>query len=81
MLLVDEDVALLGLGDRDHLGVHAEVAGARMDEPQEVHLAVAGREIDAAIVVDAAGLAGDRLELAIEVERVFLQPRDVGVAS
>ena len=50
-----------------------------MDELEEIHLPVARREVDAAIVVDAAGLAGDRLELAIEVEGVFLQLRDVGV--
>ena len=50
-----------------------------MDELQEIHLPLARGEIDATIVVDAAGLAGDLLELAIQVEGVFLEPRDIGI--
>ena len=70
----------LASATRDDLGLHAEVAGAAADQVQRIHLALVGGQHQAAVRVQAAGLAGQRLELAIEVDRVFLQARDVGVA-
>ena len=69
-----------GLVERDHLGLHAEIARARADQLQAVEFALRGRQHQAAIRMQPAGLAGQRLDLAIEVDRVLLQPRDVRLA-
>ena len=68
------------LGGRDDLGVHAEAAALGVGEPQEVHPLRAAGQHHAAGQVQAAGLAGQLLELAVERDGVGLQLGDVGVA-
>ena len=68
------------LVDGDELHVETEVAAARHGEPQEIHPLAGAREVDAAGDVDPAGLPGFGLEILVELDRVLLQLRDVGVA-
>jgi hypothetical protein len=77
---IDERIELPRLIERDHPRLHPEVAGARADELQAVELARSGGQHQAAVRVQPAGLARDGLDLAIQVDRVLLQPRDVGLA-
>src|SRR3984957_1861496 len=77
---VNEGIEARGLLERDHLGFHAKVAGARADELQTVEFALRRREHEAAVRMQPAGLAGQRLDLAIQVNRIFLQPRDIRLA-
>ena len=77
---IDERVVLECLLERDHLGLHAEVAGARADEAQAVELALVGGEHQTAVGVQTARLPGERLDLAVQVDGVFLQTRDVRFA-
>ncbi len=72
--LVDQRIELDGLVERDHLGFHAEIARARADELQAVEFALGRGEHQAAVRVQAAGLAGELLDLAVEVDGVLLQP-------
>jgi hypothetical protein len=80
MLLFEERMEPLGLPRRDQLEVHAEVAAARHGHPQPVHALRRAREEQAPAHVNAAGNAGDRLDLLVQVDRVLLQAGDVGVA-
>ena len=80
VLLLEQREQLLGLGDRDQLEVHAEVAAARLGHLQPVEALGRAGEHDAAGDVHAAGLAGDLLDLLVELDRVLLQLRDVRVA-
>ena len=77
---VDQRIELPRLVERDHLGFHAEVARARTDQFQAVEFAGRCRQHQAAVGMQAAGLAGQRLDLAIQIDGVFLQPRDIGLA-
>ena len=77
---VDQWIEAPRLIERDHLGLHAQVAGARTDQFQTVELALRRREHEAPVRMQSARLAGQRLNLAIQVDRVLLQPRDVGLA-
>ena len=67
------------LRGRDQLGIetHVAVHGARRLEEIEAFRRLGER--DAADVMQAAGLAGDFLELAVEPNRVALQRRHVGI--
>src|SRR5271163_3300473 len=80
MLRVDQRVEALGLLERNHLGFHAEVARARTDELQAVELALGRRQHQPAIWVQPAGLSRHSLDFSIQVDRVLLQPRYVGLA-
>ena len=73
-----EDVSRLGR--RDHLEVHPEVAASGDGHPQEVHPVLGVGQHQPAAQVDGAALAGDLLDLLVEVDGVLLEPRDVRVA-
>ena len=80
MLLLDERVHFGGFVDRQDLEIHAEIAAARAGHLQPVEPLLRAGEIEAAGDVHAAGNAGDRLDLLVEVDRVLLQLGDVGIA-
>src|SRR5262249_19036656 len=80
ILLIDERVELLRFLHGDHLGFHAEIAGARADELETVELALSRGEHQAAVGMQRARLTGERLDLAIQVDGVLLQARDVRFA-
>ena len=80
VLLVQQRIQLLRLGRRDQLQIHAEVAAARHGHAQPVHALGRAGQHQAAGDVHAARLAGDRLDLLVELDRVLLQLGDVGVA-
>ena len=80
MLLVHQREQLLRLVDRDQLEVHAEVAAARLRHLQPVEPLGRAGQHDAAGEMHAAGLAGDLLDLLVELDGVLLQLGDVGVA-
>ena len=80
MLLLEQRMELLGLRRRDQLEVHAEVAAARHGHPQPVDALRRPGQEQAAAHVNAAGDAGDRLDLLVQVDRVLLQAGDVRVA-
>ena len=65
---------------RDHLEVHPEVAAAGDGHPEEVHPVLGVGQHQPAAQVDRTALAGDLLDLLVEVDRVLLEPRDVRVA-
>src|ERR1700756_5163179 len=77
---VDERVVLERLLERDHLGLHAEVARPRADEPEAVELALVGREHQAAVRMQPARLARHPLDLPKGVDLVLLQARDIRLA-
>ncbi len=80
VLLLDKRVHLGGFVDRDDLEIHAEIAPARLRHLQPVEPLLRAREVEAAGDMHAAGLAGDRLDLLVEVDRILLQLGDVGIA-
>src|SRR3989442_1124473 len=69
-----------GLVGRDEVHAEAEVAGGRAGKVEEVHPLRRTGKVDSPGDVDAARLAGRFLDLTIELDRVFLQLGDVGVA-
>src|SRR6185312_13588234 len=77
---VDERVQPLRLLERDHLGLHAEIAGAGADELQTVELSGCRCEHETAVRVQPTRLARQRLDLAVEVDRILLQLGDVRLA-
>ena len=79
-LLLKQTVESLGFLDRDDLGVHPEIASPAADQVQRIHLALVCGQHQPAVRVQPAGQAREVLELAVEVDGVFLQARDVGVA-
>ena len=80
MLRLHEGDQLLGLGRRDHLGLHAEVATPGVGHPEPVEAVGVVGEHDLAGEVDAARLTGALLEVLVELDRVALEGGDVGVA-
>ena len=80
ILLVEYRMDLFGLSDRDQLGVHAEVAALGVGGFQPVITLRCVGEHDAAGDVNATVLAGDFLDLFVELDRVLLQLGDVWVA-
>ena len=60
--------------------LHPEVPAARLGHPQEVHPDLGVGEHQATGQVDRAVLAGDPLDLLVQLDRVLLEPRDVGIA-
>ena len=68
------------LRGRDHLELHPEVAAPRDRHPEEVHPLLGVGQHQPAAQVDRAALAGDLLDLLVEVDRVLLEARDVRVA-
>ena len=69
-----------GLGWRDHLEFHPEVAAPGDGHAEEVHPVLRVGQHQPAAEVDRAALAGDLLDLLVEVDRVLLEARDVRVA-
>jgi hypothetical protein len=69
-----------GFLGRDQLAVDAEQLLLRPHHLQEVDPVVGAGQQHAARQVEAAGLAGDLLDLLVELDRVLLQFGDVGVA-
>ena len=68
-------------GVRDVVGVHAgEIAAAGVRRPEKIQPLRRAGEHQAADQMDAAGLAGDRLDLLVQPDGVVLQLGDVGVA-
>ena len=80
VLLLEQRVQLLRLGDGDDVHVHAEVAAAGLCHAQPVESLWRVGQHQSARQVDAALLAGFGLDLPVEVDRVLLQAGDVGVA-
>ena len=70
----------LRFGRGYQFGFHAEITALRVGEPQEIHALRGVGHHDAAGQMQAAGLAGKLLDLLVELDRVGLQFRDVGVA-
>ena len=64
----------------DDLGLHAEIAAARMRHLQPVEPLRRVGELQAAGQVQPAGLPGDRFDLLVEADGVGLQLGDVRVA-
>ena len=79
LVRIDEGVELLRFGRRDELGFETEIFRPRMHQTQVIHDLFVGCEHHVAGGMDTARLAGDFLDLAIEIDRVFLQLRDVGI--
>ena len=76
---IDERVQFAGVFERNEIRIEPHVArlGALLLEIVE---ALRSRgQIDAARAMDAAGLAGERLQFLVELDGVALQARDVGV--
>ncbi len=80
VLVLHEREQRLRLLRTDQLELHAEVAAAGLGHPQEVHADLGVGEHQPTGQVDAAVLAGDALELLVELDRVLLQLRHVRVA-
>src|SRR5579862_4279044 len=78
--LVHEGEEPCRLIDRDDLEVHAEIAAACLRHPQPVETVAGAREHETTRDVHSARLAGDLLELLVEVDGVLLQLGDVRVA-
>ena len=78
--LVHQREHRLRLGRRDQLGVHAEIAALGVGKAQEVHALGGVGEHHAAGQVQRAGLAGNLLQLLVELHRIGLQLGDVGIA-
>ena len=72
--------SFLASARRDDLGLHAEIAAAGMRHLQPVEPLGRVGELQPAGQVQAAGLAGDRLDLLVEADGIGLQLGDVGVA-
>ena len=70
----------LGLRHRDERGLHSQVPAAAVDHLQPVESLLAVGQNHATREVQAAVLARDLLDLAIQLDRVLLQAGDVGVA-
>ena len=80
MLLVHEGEESRRLLDRDQLELHPQVAATRLGHLQPVKARAGSRQHDAAGQVHAAGLAGEALELLVQVDRVLLQLGDIRIA-
>ncbi len=76
---VDQRVELGGFLGRDQLHLEAKVLAPARHHADVVEHRLVGGQHHIAGRMDAAGLARDLLDLAIEVDRVLLQLRDVGV--
>src|SRR5271163_4023570 len=80
MFLVDERIYPRRFIDRDDLEIHPEIPAARTRHLQPVQTFLRARQIEAARHMHAAGDAGDRLDLLVEIDRVLLQLGDIGIA-
>ena len=78
--LVHEREHLRRLVDRDHLHVEAEVPRPRHHHLEEIVPLGRAGEHQPGRDVDAAGLAGDRLDLLVKVDGVGLELGDVRIA-
>ena len=65
---------------RDHLEVHPEIATPSDRHPEEVHPVFGVGQHQPTAQVDRTALAGDLLDLLVEVDRVLLEARDIRVA-
>ena len=77
--LIDQRVQFLGFGRRNQARRHPEIFRSGVHQPQVVEDLIVGGEHQIAGLMDAAGLARDPLDLAIEIDRILLQLRDVGI--
>ncbi len=80
VLLLEKRIELLGFGDGDDLHVHAQIAAPGLGHAQPIQPFRSVGQHQPAWQVDAALLAGFRLDLPVEIDRVLLQARHVGVA-
>ena len=80
VLGVDQGHHLGDLGDRHHLGLHAQVAAPGVGHPQPVEPLGRVGQHHAAWHVDAAVLAGGPLDLGVQLHRVALEAGHVGIA-
>ena len=78
--LLQKRVQLLCLLHGDDLHVHAQVPAARLRHAQPIEALRRVGQLQAPGQVDAAVLAALGLDLLVQVDRVLLQPRHVGVA-
>ena len=79
VLLLEQRVQLLRLGDGDDVHVHAEVPAAGLRHAQPVESLGGVGQHQSAGQVDAALLTGFGLDLAVQVDGVLLQARNVGI--
>ncbi|MEI9983627.1 MAG: hypothetical protein WDN69_10740 [Aliidongia sp.] len=71
---------LLRFGRREQLGMHAEIAALGMGHAQEIHPLRRAGQHEAAGEMQPAGLARDRFDLLVKLDRVALQLGDIGIA-
>ncbi len=77
VLRIEQRKDVLGLGRADELELHPEVPTARLGHPQEVHPDLRVGQHEPAGQVDRAVLAGDPLDLLVQLDRVLLELADV----
>ena len=77
---IEQRKQVIGFLRRDQFGIQVQVAADRMGGFQPVHAIGRVGQYDAAGQVDAAGLAGDFLDLPVQLDRVALERGDVGIA-
>ncbi len=80
LALVDERQQLLGFVQRNQFDLHAEIAALGADRLQPLPARGCRREHQPFRHVQPDGLAGDLLDLLVEVDGVLLQLGDVRVA-
>ena len=79
MLRIEQREMCLGFFHRDELGIHPQIAVARMRHFQPVPTILVGNQHDAAGQMNAGGLAGNFLNLLVEIDGIFLQLRHIGI--
>ena len=80
VLRVEQREEVLRLLRADQLELHPEVAAASLGHPQEVHADLRIGQHQPAGQVDRAVLAGDPLDLLVQLDGVLLELGDVRVA-
>ena len=79
VLLVDQRLQFLGLGDGDELLLEPQHLALAFGHLEIIEPVIVGRQHDAAGQMNAAGLAGCFFDLLVEIDRVGLQLGDVRV--
>ena len=80
VLRIEDRQELLGLLGGDQLGLHPEVAAARMGHAEPVHALGGVGQHHTTGDVDTAVLTRHLLDLLVQLDRVLLQLGDVGIA-
>ncbi len=80
ILLFQQRMHRLGLGRGQELGLEAQIARAAMRHLEPFHTLLGIGQHQAAGAMQAAGLAGDPLQLVVEPDGIALQLGDIGIA-